>query len=71
MIGGTCNRSNAFSGPVLIARGLDFEHVEPLWSFEGAARDAHLDSSAVIPVGRHLFPFRTEKLSPPEPMVLR
>jgi hypothetical protein len=23
LIGGTCNRSNAFSGPVLIARGLD------------------------------------------------
>ena len=29
-----------------------------------------LDSSAVIPVGRHLFPFRTEKLSLPGPMVL-
>ena len=27
MIGGTCKRGNAFSGPVLIARGLDFEHV--------------------------------------------
>ena len=29
-----------------------------------------LDSSAVIPAGRHLFPFRTEKLSLPGPMVL-
>ena len=36
MIGGTCKRSNAFSGPVLIARGLDFELVSSLWSFEGA-----------------------------------
>src|SRR2546423_6211153 len=28
------------------------------------------DSSAVIPAGKHLFPFRTEKLSLPGPMVL-
>src|SRR4029078_5847949 len=34
--GGTCTRSNAFSGPVLIARGLDLEHAKPLWRFEGA-----------------------------------
>ena len=41
MIGGTCKRSNAFSGPVLIARGLDFEHVRcSLWSFEGAPNSA-------------------------------
>src|SRR6185436_11782975 len=32
-----CTRSNALSGAVLIARGLDFEHRRPLlWSFEGA-----------------------------------
>ena len=31
MIGGTCKRGNAFSGPVLIARGLDFEH--RVWSY--------------------------------------
>src|ERR671936_1053671 len=30
-IGGTCKRGNAFSGPVLIARGLDFEHC--VWSY--------------------------------------
>src|SRR3954465_934396 len=29
-----------------------------------------LDNSAVIPAGKHLFPFRTEKLSSPGPMVL-
>src|SRR6266542_6349835 len=55
-----------------MARGLDYEHVNcPLWSFEGAAKPAHIDKlSAVIAVGKHLFPFRTEKLSPPAPMVL-
>jgi hypothetical protein len=31
LIGGTCKRGNAFSGPVLIARGLDFEHC--VWSY--------------------------------------
>jgi hypothetical protein len=31
LIGGTCKRGNAFSGPVLIARGLDFEH--RVWSY--------------------------------------
>ena len=46
-----------------------------LWSFEGCAcgygRDAGvLTIWAVIAVGVHLFTFRTEKLSPPAPMVL-
>src|SRR3954452_8446971 len=45
-----------------------------LWSFEGArASDsaaARLTSWAVIATGKHLFPFRTEKLSPLAPMVL-
>src|SRR3954463_7637303 len=45
-----------------------------LWSFEGArASDsaaARLASWAVIATGKHLFPFRTEKLSPLAPMVL-
>src|SRR5438874_4857864 len=31
-----CKRSNAFSRPVLIIRGLDLRSHEPLWSFEGA-----------------------------------
>src|SRR5213075_354531 len=31
---------------------------------------ARLDNSAVLPAGIHLFPFRTEKLSLPGPMVL-
>src|SRR4029077_16406926 len=46
-----------------------------LWSFEGNAcgygRDAGASTIwAVIAAGIHLFPFRTEKLSPPAPMVL-
>ena len=40
-----------------------------LWSFEGVRLDART-ISAVIAAGRHLFPFRTEQLSPPAPMVL-
>src|SRR3954468_24648518 len=71
MIGGTCKRGNAFSGPVLIARGLDFEHC--VWSY-GVLRVRDnaqaLTTSAVIAAGKHLFPFRTEKISPPAPMVL-
>src|SRR5512132_3049073 len=35
LIGGTCKHSNVFSGPVLIARGLDLELATSLWSFEG------------------------------------
>src|SRR3982750_2788442 len=42
----------------------------PLWSFEGARTRPDLTLSAVIAAGVHLFPFRTEKLSPPAPMVL-
>src|SRR3990170_7898802 len=46
-----------------------------LWSFEGDAcgyrRNADASTTwAVIAAGIHLFPFRTEKLSPPAPMVL-
>ena len=44
-----------------------------LWSFEGARGIAAAGAStisAVIAAGIHLFPFRTEKLSPPAPMVL-
>ena len=71
MIGGTCKRGNALSGPVLIARGLDFEH--RVWSY-GVLRVREnaqaLTTSAVIAAGKHLFPFRTEKLSPLAPMVL-
>ena len=38
MIGGTCKHSNVFSGPVLIARGLDLELTKLLWGFEGERR---------------------------------
>ena len=74
-----CTHSNVFSRPVLIARGLDFELHLPLCSFQVRVRvPARLfvrpcdgaRFSAAIAEGSHLFPFRTEKLSPPAPMVL-
>src|SRR5437588_228149 len=71
-----CKRSNAFSRPVLIIRGLDFrEYRGPLWSFEGAggmspANQQLSQFPVVIARGPHLFPFRTEQLSPSAPMVL-
>ena len=75
-----CKHSNVFSRPVLIARGLDFELHLPLCSFQvrvrvparrfGALCEARRFSAAIAE-GSHLFPFRTEKLSPPAPMVLR
>jgi hypothetical protein len=33
LIGGTCKRSNAFSGPVLITRGLDLNTVKAAMEF--------------------------------------
>src|SRR3990170_579616 len=46
-----------------------------LWSFEGCACGYGCDTGAstawaVIAAGIHLFPFRTEQLSPSAPMVL-
>src|SRR2546421_11747302 len=64
-----CKRGNAFSRPVLIRRGLDdLCAPAPLCSLEGTA----LERFPVAPArGKHLFPFRTESLSPSAPMVLR
>src|SRR5262249_20846617 len=71
LIGGTWKHSNVFSGPVLIARGLDFELIQRSYGVLRVQRFAHvLTSWAVIATGKHLFPFRTEKLSPLAPMVL-
>src|SRR5688572_30264074 len=68
-----CKRSNALSRPVLMLRGLDgfLCAVGQLCSFEGPAgcgRSRNL--SVAIARGPHLFPFRTEQLSPSAPMVL-
>ena len=80
MIGWMCKHSNVFSRPVLIARGLDLELHLPLCSFQvrvcvPARKFVRpcdgAKFSAVIAEGSHLFPFRTEKLSPPAPMVLQ
>ena len=45
-----------------------------LWLFVNLTSGCHLpgtDIQVAIVAGFHLFPFRTEKLSPPAPMVLR
>src|SRR3954471_13912113 len=54
-----------------MARGLDLNTGQSRYGVLRVTRlVASLDSSAVIPAGKHLFPFRTEKLSSPGPMVL-
>ena len=74
-----CKHSNVFSRPVLIARGLDSELQCRSAVFRSVSVCRHEDLrarkgagfSAVIAEGSHLFPFRTEQLSPPAPMVLQ
>ena len=74
MIGGMCKRSNAFSRPVLIIRGLDFENTAGRYGVlrVRAVRRHPIFSKfpVVIARGKHLFPFRTEQLSLSAPMVL-
>src|SRR5262245_60430421 len=78
-----CKRSNAFSRPVLMVRGLDGYFDLPLLvgapracrrgpcvQFSRSERAWFRHFSVVIARGPHLFPFRTEQLSPPAPMVL-
>ena len=66
-IGGTCKRGNAFSVPVLIARGLDLEHLRlrPLWSFEGAPIGAdHLDNFGGHSDGETPLPIPNREVKP-------
>src|SRR3954453_22493817 len=74
LIGRRCTRSNALSRPVLIARGLDGFYpilsLVRLCSFEASGRGRSRNFSVAIARGKHLFPFRTEKLSLSAPMVL-
>src|SRR5215218_6186090 len=71
-----CKGSNALSRPVLMVRGLDgyFDLPANRAVFKlrrGPGREARSRRfSVVIARGRHLFPFRTEQLSPSAPMVL-
>ena len=64
-----------------MGRGLDgifstssFALLEPfvgrLCSFQGPPKGVVSPSSVALAWGKHLFPFRTEKLSPTAPMVL-
>src|SRR5204863_2102207 len=72
LIGRLCKRGNALSRPVLMGRGLDgyFSLLACVQfsSVAGAARSRTI--SVAIARGKHLFPFRTEPLSPSAPMVL-
>ena len=78
MIGRTCKRSNAFSRPVLMVRGLDGYFDLPCRASERrpcsavfkVRRGPGLASFGGDSEGAHLFPFRTEQLSPSAPMVL-
>ena len=72
-IGGRCKVREDFSRPVLITRGLDLNTVSSRYGVlrvreELASTTSHFP--VVIAAGKHLFPFRTEQLSPPAPMVL-
>ena len=72
-----CKRSNVLSRPVLMLRGLDgyFDRLalrRPANSavFKLRRELGRSPLSVVIARGPHLFPFRTEQLSPSAPMVL-
>ena len=74
LIGREWKRGDAWSGPELIRRGLDFEMMSGvgiffLLSFEGARALAPL-RPVTMPVWPHLFPFQTQKLSTRRPKVL-
>ena len=61
-----------FEGALLALRtrvGTDLES-DGTAQVRGSREPLPLTVSAVIAAGVHLFPFRTEKLSPPAPMVL-
>ena len=68
-----CKGSNALSRPVLMVRGLDGYLIcrRPTVQFSRLRRGTWSRYlSVVIARGPHLFPFRTEQLSPSAPMVL-
>src|SRR5579862_1806988 len=77
LIGRRCKRSNAFSRPVLIGRGLGeqfsararygtLKERQPVM----AVKTIRARFPVTIAVGPHPFPSRTRKLRPPAPMVL-
>ena len=82
MIGRRWKCGNAWSLTILIGRGLDFKVLRrkgprdihhPLF-FMCGCQGASLENLIPFPVamakGSHLFPYRTQKLSPSAPMVL-
>src|SRR6267143_5539623 len=69
-IGGRCKVRKDFSRPVLISRAA--WPVYLLSCFDASQRFISVVTGIGVALaeGSHLFPFRTEKLSPPAPMVL-
>src|SRR5215208_4638026 len=71
-----CKRSNVLSRPVLMLRGLDGYFDRGRFGagqravFKLRRELGRSPLSVVIARGPHLFPFRTEQLSPTAPMVL-
>src|SRR5207247_4938146 len=72
LIGRLCKRGNALSRPVLMGRGLDgyFYPFGLRAVFKPRRGRRSRPISVAIARGKHLFPFRTEPLSPSAPMVL-
>src|SRR3954447_15279054 len=83
LIGRRWTRSNAWSRPVLIGRGLDQKTRSGRVSVPGCGARVHCVTqrrqpggcvfrgvTAVMAEGKHPVTFRTRKLSPPAPMVL-
>ncbi len=74
MIGRMCKVGDGLSRPVLIARKTfskrKITHIEVISIQNFLEIFSQVIYAVVIAVRNHLFPFRTEKLSSPSPMVL-
>ena len=73
LIGCRCNDGNVFSRAVLITRKLSLQSklLVTVLKDSVVSRFFFKIFKVVIAAGIHLFPYRTEKLSPFAPMVLR
>ena len=70
-IGGRCKARKSFSRPVLISReAWPVNTTNALHVFPASRVQVVVLIGVAMAEGSHLFPYRTEKLSPPAPMVL-
>ena len=70
LIGFRCKRGNTFSREVLIARVRNHLSGEAFLILVSKIVTKDSIVLVVCAAGGHLFPFRTQQLSPPAPMVL-